>query len=335
MFTEDNFPPPPNEPLPPLPSAPYSSVPRFPSVPLSNSLSLTNEINSYIYLIQDGEYLGTQVYKIGRTTQQGSDTRFLNRIQTYSYKTVQYLIIRVNTENVIQIEKEIINVFNNNYVLVKGYEWFEGNVNKMKKDILNVIEKMDIDNTVEQKNVMSPREIRFIRYGGFCTNPDTSESVRWYFLKHKYSGPLSLYPYDYPTALEINQKCKEIFDNYVEECKSKTLTWKHPNKGDMPDSSEMCKHMHICFKSIREYILQNKQIIDEEYLCIVPSSLQEYTMIANNMKYYLRYNPMEYTYKQDLKDILDRLGIYNKSSMYRDDLVKLVEDALKENPYQY
>ena len=37
-------------------------------------------MNSYIYLIQDGKYINTSIYKIGRTSQQG-DTRKLNRFK--------------------------------------------------------------------------------------------------------------------------------------------------------------------------------------------------------------------------------------------------------------
>jgi hypothetical protein len=40
-------------------------------------------MNSYIYLIQYGEFINTDVYKVGRTSQMG-DTRSLSRIKSYN-----------------------------------------------------------------------------------------------------------------------------------------------------------------------------------------------------------------------------------------------------------
>jgi hypothetical protein len=60
---------------------------------------------SYIYLLQDGEYIGTSIYKVGRTTQNG-DTRSL-----HSTNTVQVYLREVNTEKVIEIKNDVIKVF--------------------------------------------------------------------------------------------------------------------------------------------------------------------------------------------------------------------------------
>ena len=62
---------------------------------------------AYIYLIQDGGYVNTNVYKVGRTTQNG-DTRRLNRLKCYSTNTIQIYVREVNTEKVVEIEKDII-----------------------------------------------------------------------------------------------------------------------------------------------------------------------------------------------------------------------------------
>jgi hypothetical protein len=95
---------------------------------------------SYIYLVQDGEYIGTSIYKVGRTTQTGG-TISLNSLNCYSKNTVQVYLREVNTEKVIEIEKNIIKVFKIKYNLVKGVDWFYGDINQMIVDINTIIDK--------------------------------------------------------------------------------------------------------------------------------------------------------------------------------------------------
>ena len=63
-------------------------------------------MNSYIYLIQDGEFINTDVYKVGRTSQMG-DTRSLSRIKSYNKDTIQKYLREVNNDKVIDIESDI------------------------------------------------------------------------------------------------------------------------------------------------------------------------------------------------------------------------------------
>jgi hypothetical protein len=95
---------------------------------------------SYIYLIQDGGYINTSIYKVGRTTQCGG-TRSLNRLKWYDTNTIQIYVREVDTNQVVDIEKDIIQVFRIKYNLVKGFEWFNGNKRQMILDINTIIEK--------------------------------------------------------------------------------------------------------------------------------------------------------------------------------------------------
>lgn len=99
-----------------------------------------NNTTSYIYLIQDGEYINTDVYKVGRTTQNG-DTRSLAGLRCYSANTVQEYLRKVDTEKVVEIEKDIISVFRIKYRLVRGIDWFDGNKQQMIGDIDTIIDK--------------------------------------------------------------------------------------------------------------------------------------------------------------------------------------------------
>lgn len=96
--------------------------------------------SGYIYLIQDGKYIGTNVYKFGRTVQTG-DARRLIRLKSYSPGTIQYNIWKVNSNIIVEIENEIKMTFNKNYKKFKGHEWFEGDVAKMRNDIDCIINK--------------------------------------------------------------------------------------------------------------------------------------------------------------------------------------------------
>ncbi len=79
--------------------------------------------------------------KIGRTTQNGG-TRSLNRLKWYDANTVQIFVREVDTKQVIDIEKDIIQVFRIKYNLVKGFEWFNGNKRQMILDIHTIINNM-------------------------------------------------------------------------------------------------------------------------------------------------------------------------------------------------
>lgn len=98
---------------------------------------------AYIYLLQDGNDKGTSFYKIGRTVQQGGDSRKLQRLQSYSKGTVVHNTWNVSTSKVNDIEKKIKETFKEHYRLARGTEWFDGDVKLMKKDIDDIIETLD------------------------------------------------------------------------------------------------------------------------------------------------------------------------------------------------
>lgn len=92
---------------------------------------------AYIYLIQDGYDIGTNIYKIGRTFQDG-DSRSLKRLKNYSKGTIIHNLWRVDEEVVIEIERKIKNILKPQ--LFRGSEWFEGDVCEIKKQIDTIID---------------------------------------------------------------------------------------------------------------------------------------------------------------------------------------------------
>jgi hypothetical protein len=97
---------------------------------------------AYIYLLQDGNDRNTNIYKVGRTTQYGEDSRKLRRLQQYAKGTVVFNTFFVDVDQVKNIEQNILSKFQQKYRLARGFEWFEGDVTEMKKDIDVIIERM-------------------------------------------------------------------------------------------------------------------------------------------------------------------------------------------------
>ena len=97
------------------------------------------DIAAYIYLLQDGEYTGTNVYKVGRTVQRSGDTRVLRRLKQYNRWTIVENTFRVRVDQVNEIETNIKRLFRDKYRLVRGTEWFEGDVDEMYEDISTII----------------------------------------------------------------------------------------------------------------------------------------------------------------------------------------------------
>ena len=95
---------------------------------------------AYIYLIQDGNDKGTNIRKIGKTVQKGGDTRIVRRIQQYNKGTIIYHLWKVDEKDIDAIEDKIKCQFKVKYKLARGSEWFEGDVNNMKKDIDEIVD---------------------------------------------------------------------------------------------------------------------------------------------------------------------------------------------------
>jgi hypothetical protein len=101
--------------------------------------------HAYIYLLQDGEDIGTNLFKPGQTVQTTGDTRSLARIRSYSKGTIIYNLFIVPVAKVDEIEALIKKEFTKKYKLVRGSEWFEGDVRAMKKDIDRIVDEYPID----------------------------------------------------------------------------------------------------------------------------------------------------------------------------------------------
>lgn len=83
-----------------------------------------------IYLIQPALVLNSNIYKVGKTSKTN-----LDRLNSYGRKSRVFLVLESN--NVDDLEKRIIDKMSKKYTLFHGKEYFEGNIKFMKDDILN------------------------------------------------------------------------------------------------------------------------------------------------------------------------------------------------------
>ncbi len=98
-------------------------------------------MSNYIYLLQVKELLGTNIYKIGRTTQE-YNKRF------NQYPKGSQLILQMKCMNCINSEKELLKIFQEKFKRKKEYgnEYFEGNYEEMIQIIFShLFPKKEID----------------------------------------------------------------------------------------------------------------------------------------------------------------------------------------------
>lgn len=142
-------------------------------------------MNKYLYLIQDGSDLGTNTYKIGRTSQSPQK-------RLYGYPTNTIPIVFHQVDNEILREAELINLFRSKYTLARGNEYFSGNIDEMKFDFTNFCLNLvpfkpnveppnNIVQTTEIINKFSCKKCNI----GFTSLVDFSNHVSNNYLDHK------------------------------------------------------------------------------------------------------------------------------------------------------
>ncbi len=85
-----------------------------------------------VYLIQPCELIGTNRYKIGRSSK--SD---LSRVLSYKKGTKYISIIECDDDK--KLEKLLIDEFNKEYTKIAGHEYFKGNENDMFNSFIKIV----------------------------------------------------------------------------------------------------------------------------------------------------------------------------------------------------
>lgn len=96
-------------------------------------------MNCGVYLIQPTELIGTNRYKVGCSVKQD----LYQRIKTGYLKGTEIIILFKCIDS-LYIEKKIKNFFNSKFKLIAGKEYYEGDIEEMKREFINIIYNNDL-----------------------------------------------------------------------------------------------------------------------------------------------------------------------------------------------
>lgn len=105
----------------------------------------------FLYLVQPGMAIGTNRYKIGKSTREN-----YARLDDYGKKKEIVLVKHIKSEyDINTLENELIKSFNNNFKLFQGKEYFEGDRERMIEIFNSVVIDIYIDNNINNSNYIT------------------------------------------------------------------------------------------------------------------------------------------------------------------------------------
>ena len=99
--------------------------------------------NGYVYFVIPPELIDTNRIKIGM-----SNSNNENRIKSYGKDTIT--VVKYICNNPKEIEKRLIEIFKKNFKLIKGNEYFEGDIQQMKQKFIQILNNYEEENCQEE-----------------------------------------------------------------------------------------------------------------------------------------------------------------------------------------
>ena len=281
---------------------------------------------AHIYLIQDGNYRGTNIFKIGKTTQGIAINNIikLKRFTNYSNGTVQHNTWLVSSTNVDDIESKIKIYFKNKYKLIKGHEWFEGDVKQMKKDIDFIIENNNIvnnsihtDTKIYEIKKINAREwqnnITYMDYKfitklllDICINEETINMFKEYIINildksdNKYGVLIIPGYYNGDVLLDILRQIFQddgsgIYNRYDNPRNARERLLRHDDIGERAiqviKANQNCHHVYLWRDDITEVkAIYEKNKIRYTICNIINDTSQKLQHLNESYKYSLKKN---------------------------------------------
>jgi hypothetical protein len=186
---------------------------------------------NFLYLIQDNCDIGSNIYKIGKTTQDPSD-----RFKGYSKGTYPIRISQVDNCHLREIE--LINIFKKNYKLSRGREYFCGILNNMIIDFTNLCNSQTNNIITKSNNILTKSNITLrcskckqIFTTNFSLERHTNKKVPCTFIT-KYQCKICSKYFKRNESLKehtIKNSCKIIFKNINEHLNISNIHVKSTN----------------------------------------------------------------------------------------------------------
>lgn len=106
-----------------------------------------------LYLLQPCELVGTNRYKIGRSSKND-----LSRVRSYKNGSRYILIIECNDD--IYVEKLLIDRFNKEFAKIAGNEYFQGDENEMFNIFINTVTEYKNKIIEEEPDVIKTEKLK-------------------------------------------------------------------------------------------------------------------------------------------------------------------------------
>jgi len=158
-------------------------------------------MHNFLYLIQDINDIGTNIYKIGKTNQL-PDQRF----KGYEKGSYPFRISKVDNCN--YREKELINIFKEKYELARGREYFRGDLNKMIEDF-NIL----CDKSIFKQYDINNNEIYLDYSCDNCAKQFYSNELLIFLEHNRNCNEKSVYISSNLRLYDIKQLIKYVIDN--------------------------------------------------------------------------------------------------------------------------
>ena len=215
----------------------------------------------FLYLIQSGDDLYTNIYKIGKTTKLPEQ-----RFKGYDKKSYPIRISLVDDCHI--RENELIEIFNNKFKLAKGREYFDGNVKDMIDEFSNFCNQSEIYDKIQNDlEIMKNNEIIQV-----CNNRNYENIIKINNYNSKYKCNICLIEFTTKYGLDKHNtkkfKCNIRTDFQCLTClkyfKQKRTLIEH-------NSKELCKKILINNVDTRNISQNNK--LENGLLDIINSNM--------------------------------------------------------------
>ncbi len=286
-----------------------------------------------IYLIQPEEFLNSDVLKLGRSVHNTLKRPY----KGYRRKSVIYFVFKC--DNAIEVEKKLIEYFNEHFECYQGREYFKGDVNKMKKEFKSIYEKYSIDdeniedsetedsetedneyeddenilNEVDLENILNADDLDECDYNQALQRYEIDKTLiieKYKIEKYKWKKTLGINKLDKEILKKFTKKSISNFTSLIDERNIQNYD-DQENKQTKKDI-EKCKILNILLNDLGfEHIFDSKIIFKENFEKAMNKILNGNPVFTNFKNTRILFSLDKKKKKYDFNSIKSFLGFLN------------------------